>query len=148
MTRSVSRRDLLQTLVWAPAGCVALRAAAAAAPAARARVPPSRSMAPTPKAPVALALVRPGGGWPESAPAADSPPANRLSVQDPAAVAVGYIEDASRVERKKNPGFAPGNDCNSCVQLQGQKGDYGPCALFPGKVVNVHGWCTAWAPQI
>ena len=112
MTRSVSRRDLLQTLVWAPAGCVALRAAAAAAP------------------------------------AADSPPANRLSVQDPAAGAVGYIEDASRVERKKNPGFAPGNDCNSCVQLQGQKGDYGPCALFPGKVVNVHGWCTAWAPQI
>jgi hypothetical protein len=109
MTRSISRRTVLRTLAWAPAGCVALRAAAAAA---------------------------------------DAAPVNRLGVADPAALAVGYVEDASRVDRRQNPGFVPGNDCNSCVQLQGQKGDYGPCALFPGKVVNVHGWCKAWAPQI
>jgi hypothetical protein len=31
------------------------------------------------------------------------------------------------------------------MQLQGKEGDeWRPCNLFPGKLVNAHGWCKVW----
>ena len=80
--------------------------------------------------------------------AAAAPPVH-LDVNDPAAVALGYVEDARKVDAKKYPDFVAGNDCDSCSQLLGNAGDtYRPCALLPGKLVDIHGWCKAWAPQI
>ncbi len=82
-------------------------------------------------------------------PALGAANAPHLDAKDPAAVALGYVEDAAKVDRQKYPGFAAGNNCDTCSLLLGKGGgEYQPCALFPGKLVNVHGWCKSWAPQI
>jgi High potential iron-sulfur protein len=73
----------------------------------------------------------------------------RLDVKDPAAIAVGYVENAGQVDTKKYPAYVKGSNCENCLQLQGSAGDnYRPCGLFPGKLVSVSGWCTAWTPEI
>jgi High potential iron-sulfur protein len=72
-----------------------------------------------------------------------------LDVKDPAAVQLGYVEDAARVDIKKYPTYAPGVNCANCLQLQGNAGEpYRPCLLFPGKLVNAKGWCAGWTPEI
>src|SRR6185295_13319241 len=38
----------------------------------------------------------------------------KLSEADPAAVAVGYREDASKIDKAKYPNYAAGQDCSSC----------------------------------
>jgi High potential iron-sulfur protein len=73
----------------------------------------------------------------------------RLDVKDPAAIAVGYVENAGQVNAKKYPAYVKGSNCENCLQLQGSAGDnYRPCGLFPGKLVSVSGWCTAWTPEM
>ena len=77
----------------------------------------------------------------ESAKAAD---ATVLSVDDPAAKAVKYVEDATKAKRA-----APDNTCANCGLYQGKSGDKtGPCQLFPQKNVVAAGWCSSWAPQM
>ena len=72
-----------------------------------------------------------------------------LDVKDPAAVALGYVEDASKVNVKKFPEFAKGSTCENCSKLQGTAGAaYRPCDLFPGKLVSVAGWCSGWAAEL
>jgi hypothetical protein len=73
----------------------------------------------------------------------------RLDVKDQAAVALGYVENAARVDVKKYPGFVKGSTCENCLQLQGSAGsNYRPCSLFPGKLVSVSGWCKSWTPEM
>jgi hypothetical protein len=73
----------------------------------------------------------------------------KLDVKDPAAVAVGYVENAAQVDVKKYPAFVKGSNCENCLQLQGKAGgDYRPCTLFPGKLVAVSGWCSGWTPEM
>lgn len=75
--------------------------------------------------------------------------AAKLDVNDPAALALGYVENAAAVDVKKYPAFVPGSNCESCLRLEGAPGnDYRPCGLFPGKLVSVRGWCSGWAPEI
>jgi hypothetical protein len=75
--------------------------------------------------------------------------AQRLDVKDPAAIALGYVENAAQVDVKKYPQYAPGTNCENCLQLQGSAGNnYRPCGLFPGKLVSVSGWCTGWTPEM
>ena len=77
-----------------------------------------------------------------------APPA-RLDVKDPAALALGYVENATQVDVKKYPTYSAGSLCENCLQLQGSAGDhYRACGLFPGKLVSVSGWCTGWTPEI
>ncbi|MEF1220553.1 high-potential iron-sulfur protein [Photobacterium damselae] len=38
--------------------------------------------------------------------------------------------------------------CANCALIQGKDGDeWRPCAIFPGKLVNANGWCSAYAPK-
>src|ERR1700692_4969768 len=75
--------------------------------------------------------------------------AQRLDVKDPAAVALGYVEDAAQVDVKKYPAYVKGSTCENCLLLQGSAGQrYRPCELFPGKLVSVSGWCKGWAPEM
>jgi len=68
-----------------------------------------------------------------------------LTVTDPQASALGYVEDASK---STNPAHQAGQMCSSCVQYQGKAGDArGGCNIYPGKSVNSHGWCTVWAKK-
>ena len=73
----------------------------------------------------------------------------KLDIKDPAAVALGYVENAARVDPKKYPTYVKGSTCENCLQLQGKAGDnYRPCTLFPGKLVSVSGWCSGWAAEM
>ncbi len=75
--------------------------------------------------------------------------AAKLDVNDPAAVALGYVEEASRVDVKKYPSYVKGSNCDNCLQLQGTPGNsYRPCSLFQGKLVAVGGWCSGWTAEM
>jgi hypothetical protein len=66
-----------------------------------------------------------------------------LSVDEAAAKAVKYVEDAKKVKE------AEGNNCANCSLYNGKDGSaQGPCQLFKGKAVKAAGWCNAWAPQM
>jgi hypothetical protein len=75
--------------------------------------------------------------------------APRLDVKDPAAVSLGYVENAAEVDARKFPEYSPGSICENCLQLRGIAGDnYRPCSVFPGKLVSVSGWCKGWTPEM
>ncbi|MBT9494341.1 MAG: high-potential iron-sulfur protein [Paucibacter sp.] len=68
--------------------------------------------------------------------------------KDGQAVALGYVADAKRVDSKKFPKFAAGQNCANCALYQGKAGDKaGACPLFAGKQVTAAGWCSAWAKK-
>jgi hypothetical protein len=73
-----------------------------------------------------------------------------VTADDPTAQALLYVDDATQVDTS-NPlaaRYEEGQTCANCVQLQGEEGaDWRPCNLFPGKLVSVKGWCTAWAAK-
>jgi hypothetical protein len=69
----------------------------------------------------------------------------RMDEKDPMAVAMGYIHDATKVDKTKNPQYKPGQKCLNCVQLVGKEGDeWRPCNIFAGKLVHEDGWCKVW----
>jgi hypothetical protein len=75
--------------------------------------------------------------------------AQHLEVKDAAAVAAGYVENASQVDAGKYPSYVRGSNCGNCLQLQGAAGPaYRPCDFFQGKLVAVAGWCTAWTAEM
>jgi len=72
----------------------------------------------------------------------------KLDEKEAQAVALGYVDDASRADVKKFPKYAAGQACSNCSLYQGKAGEAtGNCALFPGKQVNAKGWCSAWAKK-
>jgi hypothetical protein len=79
--------------------------------------------------------------------AASAQPA-KLEESDPAAAALGYKMDATKVDAKKYTTYAAGNTCASCQLYSGKAGDAsGPCAAFGGKLVMAKGWCSAWVKK-
>ena len=68
--------------------------------------------------------------------------------KDAQAAALGYVADAKRVDTKKSPKFAAGQNCTNCALYQG-KPSHKPagCPLFAGKQVAGPGWCSAWAKK-
>jgi hypothetical protein len=71
-----------------------------------------------------------------------------LDEKDGQAVALGYLADAKRVDAKKFPKFAAGQNCANCALYQGKAADKaGGCPLFAGKQVAGAGWCSAWAKK-
>lgn len=74
-----------------------------------------------------------------------------VSESDPTAIALGYVEDATKVDTAKWPKKAgPGGadqHCANCA-LYVDKGDgVGSCAIFPGKLVKGAGWCNSWTAK-
>jgi hypothetical protein len=71
-----------------------------------------------------------------------------LSESDPTAKALGYVEDASKVDKTKFPAYKPGARCANCNFFQGKPTDaYAPCQIFPGKAVAAKGWCASHSPK-
>jgi len=81
-----------------------------------------------------------------SALAEDSP---QLSPNNPAAKTIGYTEDASTVDAKKEPLFKPNSRCANCTFFQSAqaKGEYAPCTIFANQMVVGKGWCRAWSAK-
>ena len=74
--------------------------------------------------------------------------ATHVEESSPAAVALGYKNDASKVDTKKYPAYAAGKNCVNCTLFQGKAGDaWGVCGALGGKQVNAKGWCIAWAKK-
>ena len=68
---------------------------------------------------------------------------------DAAAMAVGYLPDATKVDKRKHPTYAQGQRCGVCILFEGKPADRsGACPLFPGKHVAASGWCSSWAKKV
>jgi len=129
-------RDTIQT----PDGTLPPPAPAPAPPPLAAIAHDAASAAAAPAPPAA---VEPA---PLPAPAAASAPSNLLNQDDPTAIAMGYVEDASLTDGHQNIKKRRGANCSSCLLYQGEPGSfYGGCPLFSGKSVLARGWCSAWA---
>lgn len=124
MSESLSRRNLLKS--------IALAAGTAAA--AQAIVSPAEAQAAKPAA------------APAAKPAAAAKP--KLDPKDPAAVALGYHEDSTKVDAKKFPMHKANQFCNNCLQIQGKPGEaLRGCNLFPKNLVAEKGWCKVWVKK-
>jgi hypothetical protein len=76
---------------------------------------------------------------------ADAP---KVTESDPTAVALGYKNDASQVDKAKYAKYAAGQQCNNCQFFQGKPTDaWAPCPMFSGKQVSGKGWCSAYTKK-
>ncbi len=68
--------------------------------------------------------------------------------KSPQAVALGYVNDATKTDVKKYPKYAAGQMCSNCALYQGKPTDpAGPCPLFAAQQVSAKGWCSAYAKK-
>ena len=68
--------------------------------------------------------------------------------KDPSAAALGYVAEASRVDKAKYPKFAADQNCSNCALFQAQAGAAsGGCPLYPAKQVSAKAWCSAYAKK-
>ena len=112
------------TPVATPAPAPAPVAAAPAAP----EVKPAPAASPAPAAPVATGPM--------------------VDEKDPAATGLGYVNNASKVDKTKYKQYVDGSFCSNCALYQGAAGSaQGGCPLFAGKQVSAKGWCSAWAKK-
>ncbi len=71
-----------------------------------------------------------------------------LTPDDPAAKALGYTSDSSKIDPKASPTFKAGSHCAGCALFTAPaSGDWGACGAFAGKAVNKNGWCMAYAAK-
>lgn len=72
-----------------------------------------------------------------------------LSVDDPTAKALGYVEDAAKIDPATEATYKKGSTCAGCALYQAAQaeGGYAPCSAFPGKAVSAKGWCRAFAAK-
>ncbi len=74
--------------------------------------------------------------------------AAKVDENDPTAKAIGYKNDATKVDAAKYPSYAKGKVCSSCQLYQGKPGEaWGVCPIVGGKQVNANGWCSAWVKK-
>jgi hypothetical protein len=74
--------------------------------------------------------------------------AAKVDENDPAAKAIGFKHDASKVDAAKYPTYAKGKACGNCQLYQGKAGDaQGPCPIVGMKLVAATGWCTAYVKK-
>ena len=72
----------------------------------------------------------------------------KLSLDDPQAKSLGYVHDATNVDQSKYGRYQPGQACSNCALFQASGDEqWAGCSIFPGKLVNAAGWCSAWAPK-
>ena len=72
----------------------------------------------------------------------------KLEEKDAQATALGYVHDATKVDKAKQAKYAAGQNCSNCQLFQGKAADaWGGCPLFAGKQVNAKGWCSAYVKK-
>lgn len=71
-----------------------------------------------------------------------------LNDSDPQAQALGYVSDATTVDKAAQPRYEAGQACANCALFMGEEGaENGPCSIFPGRLVAATGWCSVYAPK-
>lgn len=72
-----------------------------------------------------------------------------LDENSPQAKALGYVHDATVVDKSKYAKYADGQACHNCNLYQGAgKEGVGGCPIFSGKQVKASGWCNAWVKKV
>jgi hypothetical protein len=72
----------------------------------------------------------------------------KVDEKDPQAVALGYVADSTKADKKKYPKHTADQLCHNCALFQGKATDAAaPCSLFAGKQVAGKGWCSAWVKK-
>ncbi|MGB5511540.1 MAG: high-potential iron-sulfur protein [Woeseiaceae bacterium] len=105
---------------------------------------PPAAKPPTSAAPAKKAMEAPA---PAAAPAT-SPEMPKLSVDDPQAKSLAYVEDTTMIDTARQPRFQTGQACSNCALFQKKDDpDWGGCSIFPGKLVKASGWCSVYAPK-
>jgi hypothetical protein len=77
--------------------------------------------------------------------------ADKVTEDDPTAVALGYKHDASTVDtatwsKRAGPEGAK-QFCNNCALYQDGGDGWGACSIFQGRLVSGEGWCNAWVAK-
>jgi hypothetical protein len=67
-----------------------------------------------------------------------------LKEDEPAARALAYVADATRVDARQFTNYRRGQSCTTCSQIEFGTARQRPCKLIPGKLVNAGGWCKVW----
>lgn len=97
-----------------------------------------------------IALLTAGAAFANRGVAADKaqPPAPHVTLDDPQAKALQYVNDATKATRPDKGGTKGADQfCHNCQFLQGDSGEWRPCQIFAGKEVNENGWCITWTPK-
>ena len=81
-----------------------------------------------------VAVISPGFLLSGQSAAADMP---RVDPEDAQAKALSYVHASPKADA----------NCANCRLYTGDAGDWGPCAIFPGKHVAAAGWCSAWVEK-
>lgn len=106
---------------------------------------PAPDAAPAPRQPTEPAAEAAPQAVEESG-ATDSAAMARLDESDPQAQSLGYVNDASAIDTAVQPRYEAGQACANCaLYMGGSDQDWGPCSIFPGRLVNSGGWCTVYA---
>ncbi len=143
--RMANRRLFIQIVPVSAAGLLAACSDKAAPPAP---APANTAPAPATSPAAGVQTPMPAPAAPAAAPPAAAPVATgpMLDEKDPTAAALGYVAEASRVDKAKHTKFADGQACSNCALYQGVGGaGSGPCPLFAGKQVSAQGWCASYA---
>jgi len=78
----------------------------------------------------------------------DAPKEEVLKEDDPTAVALGYKEDTTKVDKTKYPQHKDDQVCGGCLLAPVSKeGDRIACTAFQNKLVTKKGWCMAFAKK-
>lgn len=78
----------------------------------------------------------------------DAPKEEILKEDDPAAVALGYKEDTTKVDKAKYPQHKDDQVCEGCLLAPvAKEGDHIACTAFQNKLVTKKGWCMAFAKK-
>ncbi len=73
---------------------------------------------------------------------------NHAAESEPAASALGYKLDATKVDAKKFPTYKAGSNCSNCQFYQGKPTDaWAMCPLLGGKQASAKGWCSGYAKK-
>jgi hypothetical protein len=67
-----------------------------------------------------------------------------VAEDDPIAVSLSYVGDATTSTARTDETAV----CSTCQLYTGEEGsETGPCSIFPGKLVQGNGWCSAWTKK-
>ncbi len=76
--------------------------------------------------------------------------AEKITEDNPTAVALGYVHDAAKTDTAKFPKRAGPEGakqfCDNCSQYQPTEDGWGTCNIFPNYLVAAKGWCNVWVP--
>lgn len=75
--------------------------------------------------------------------------AEKVPLDDVAAKALKYVEDASQAARADKMGYAAAEQfCHNCqfYAKASEANGWAGCALFQNRLVPGEGWCAGWVP--